>query len=131
MSLTCDVDFMTGDHVPAVLQKAHFKGATVVGNAVVGVCHNRCVLVKPFSYGWLSQSLFGMHAVQRQDVVLERSDTVVRTHCVAMTDLRVNVDETTKLGNYVCVSVHNLPVIKDADADMDFKPSADSPTPIQ
>jgi hypothetical protein len=37
VSLTCDVDFMDGDHIPAVLQKARFKGATVVGNAVVGV----------------------------------------------------------------------------------------------
>jgi hypothetical protein len=66
-------------------------------------------------------------------VVLERSDTVVRTHCVAMTDLRVNVDENTKLGNYVCVSVHNLPVIRDASAsaELDFRPSADSPTLIQ
>lgn len=57
-------------------------------------------------------SLNTLCAVQRQDVVLAASDTVVHTHCVAITELWVNVDENTRLGSYVCVSVHNLPVVR-------------------
>lgn len=43
VEMTCDVDFLRGEHVPAVLQGASFKAATVEGNAIVGawgaVCH--------------------------------------------------------------------------------------------